>query len=114
MSSHRAEHSAKHAATSRKVTREVGRLPHGIGGILGRAVRGAMRASGGRIGEPARGMIQAGNRAGPGRGLHETPPDDLTGPAAQQLKILQDIYNLMSGAGINVIVKNADLQSRFG
>ncbi|HKD37345.1 MAG TPA: hypothetical protein VKB78_11110 [Pirellulales bacterium] len=38
-------------------------------------------------------------------------PNDAS---SEQLKIQQDTYALMSGAGINVIVKNLDQQSRFG
>jgi hypothetical protein len=34
--------------------------------------------------------------------------------STEQLKIQRDTYALMSGAGINVIVKNLDQQSRFG
>ncbi|HEY2148082.1 MAG TPA: hypothetical protein VGH32_09105 [Pirellulales bacterium] len=33
--------------------------------------------------------------------------------AAEQLRIQRDTYALMSGAGINVVVKNSDQQSRF-
>ncbi len=34
--------------------------------------------------------------------------------SAEQLKAQQDMLALMSGAGINVVVKNLDQQSRFG
>ncbi len=114
MSSNRAEHSTQQGANSQHATLDAGRLPHTFGGILGRAVRGAIHAGGGHLGRPSRSMLHAGNRASAASGSHQAPPDDLAGPAAQQLKILQDIYNLMTGAGINVIVKNPDLQARFG
>jgi hypothetical protein len=39
------------------------------------------------------------------------PPNESS---SQQIKIQQDTYALMSGAGINVVVKNLDQQSRFG
>jgi hypothetical protein len=34
--------------------------------------------------------------------------------SSEQLRVQQDTYALMSGAGINVVVKNFDQQSRFG
>jgi hypothetical protein len=89
------------------------RLSHGFGGVIGRAIRGAIHV-GGPLGGPSRSILHAGNRAGAAGELRHAPPDDLAGPAAQQLRILQDIFSLMSGPGINVIVKNPDLQARFG
>jgi hypothetical protein len=72
----------------------MGRLPNSFGGAFARAVRGAVPRGGGTRPQSA---------------LNE-----LTDPTAQQLKVLQEIYSLMTGPGINVIVKNLDVPARFG
>jgi hypothetical protein len=94
MSGHTSKHSAKHATDLRQPTVGIGRLPHGFGGVMRRVIRGSVSGFGGVRSQSA--------------------TSELTNPAAQQLKILQDIYGLMTGPGINVIVKNSDLQARFG
>jgi hypothetical protein len=49
-----------------------------------------------------------------GRAPQQPISDESTKPAAEQLKVQQETYALMSGAGINVVVKNLDQQARFG
>jgi hypothetical protein len=86
----------------------VGRPLHGFGGALGRGIRGALY-TGHRYGaEATRGATQPAG-AGAGGGAVEA-----VSQTAQLLRVLQDIHGLMSGQGINVIVKNSDLQARFG
>ena len=114
MLSNTSKHFAQHATESHHATGPTGRSPHGLGAMVSRAVRGAMHVGSSHPGAPVHGAIRASGVRGVGGGLPQSAPNDLAGHAAQQLKILQDIYNQMTGSGINVIVKNTDLQARFG
>jgi hypothetical protein len=68
--------------------------------------------------------IGLGDLAGPGLRFSDVPgfgrapqqpmANESTKPAAEQLKVQQDTFALMTGSGINVVVKNLDQQSRFG
>ena len=104
MSSATSRSSAKHAADLPHPTGANGRLFRGFGGIVSRAIRGAS----------VTGELRASSLPRRGGGLPRSTANELGSPETQQLKVLQDIYNLMTGAGINVIVKNADLHARFG
>jgi hypothetical protein len=48
-----------------------------------------------------------------GGGLAQPAANDSGNNAAEQLKVQQEIYALMTGQGINVIVKNPNPQSTF-
>jgi hypothetical protein len=104
MANELAKHFAKHTTGSHHGTGANGRLLHGFGGIVSRAIHGAS----------ATGELRASSLPRRGRGLPRSTVNELESPETQQLKVLQDIYNLMTGPGINVIVKNPDLQARFG
>src|SRR6266699_1049710 len=92
------KHSAQHSASPSHPAPAPGRLPHGFGGLVSRAVRGAVHEGNGRLREPVRGALRGNGLRGVGGALPQSAPNDLAGPAAEQLKILQDIYNLMTGA----------------
>ena len=104
MANELAKHFAKHTTGSHHGTGANGRLLHGFGGIVSRAIHGAS----------ATGELRASSLPRRGGGLPRSTAIELDSPETQQLKVLQDIYNLMTGPGINVIVKNPDLQARFG
>jgi hypothetical protein len=68
--------------------------------------------------------IGLGDLAGPGLRFSDLPgfgraplqpiANESAKPAAEQLKLQQETFALMTGQGINVVVKNLDQQSRFG
>jgi hypothetical protein len=61
-----------------------------------------------------RGAFRFSDLPGFGSAPMPSTANESTRPATEQLKVQQETFALMSGAGINVVVKNLDQQSRFG
>jgi hypothetical protein len=66
------------------------------------------------LGDLAGGAFRFSDLPGFSRAPLPTTSNESTKPAAEQLKVQQDTFALMTGQGINVVVKNLDQQSRFG
>jgi hypothetical protein len=66
------------------------------------------------LGDLAGGAFRFSDVPGFGRAPQQPIANESTKPAAAQLKVQQETFALMTGPGINVVVKNLDQQARFG
>ncbi|HEV2970693.1 MAG TPA: hypothetical protein VGY55_12050 [Pirellulales bacterium] len=105
-----ASHFGKHSPHPHS-TDAAGRMPHAAS-IANRAGHGARHLGAAGFGAPA-GGFRFSDLPGFSGGLPQPAASDPGNNAAQQLKTQQDIYALMTGQGINVVVKNPNPQSTF-
>jgi hypothetical protein len=85
----------------------------GAVGLAHGALRGAAHLGAAGFGGADGGGFRFSDLPGFGGGLPQPAANDPGNNAAEQLKIQQNIYALMTGQGINVIVKNPNPQSTF-
>jgi hypothetical protein len=77
------------------------------------AVLGTRHFSAIGLGDLAGGAFRFSDVPDFGRAPLQPIANESAKPAAEQLKVQQETYALMTGQGINVVVKNLDQQSRF-
>ncbi len=77
------------------------------------AMSGARHLSAISPGDLAGGAFRFSDLPGFGRAPLQPIANEPAKPSAEQLKVQQETYALMTGPGINVVVKNLDQQARF-
>ena len=97
---------------ARHFAKQASQLPHRA--IAPQAMLGARPFGSIGLGDFAGGAFRFSDLPGFGHAPLQSTANESTRPAAEQLKVQQETFALMSGPGINVVVKNLDRESRFG